>query len=171
MSDPNPEVRFADPVVEESVSEETPADHSEEEEDVIPTDMPTSGLASLFQNAFGGGGGPEHELDDPSLLAAYYREVLGMSDDEEEPEDGDEPDVSESTPRKEKSSGVTETPHKYDITAFVLSKYRDAGVKIYPEEIKAQVRMLILAYHTEEDPEDPALDPVMVRLVKDIWSE
>lgn len=156
--------------IEEDPSE--PCETSDEECEDVPVGAPmgSGGIPSLFQNMFGGGGDlPQHELDDVSMLAAYAREVLQMDDNEEEPSDTGDGEKPTSSSNAE-STETSEPPSKYDVTGFVLSKYREAGVKIYPEEVKAQVRMLLLAYHTDDTIEDPALDPVMVRLVKDIWA-
>lgn len=123
-------------------------EHASEDEDAGPLSF-----GDLFANALNGRQ-KDHNLDDASLLTAYYETVLQKGEEDANAEEEEEMNV----------------PSRGDLTAWVLKQYRDAGMKYYPEEVKAQVRLLLLAYYTMDEADDPADDPVMVKLVKEVWS-
>lgn len=137
------------PETEEDIPSLTSED-SDDDASELDEGHPSSNLFSdLFEKAFSKS--RDHNLDDTGLLEAYYTTVL-------------------SKPGEETESDKMEIPTRGDITAWILQQYRDAGMKYYPEEVKAQVRLILLAYYTLEDVDDPADDPVMVKLVKEVWS-
>lgn len=156
-TDPNPDQAEADlcdfvaqkldGMTTEDSEDEDPED-SDDEDETAPLSF-----GDLFANALNKRQ-KDHNLDDASLLTAYYETVLQKEEEGEEEE-------------KEEDMNV---PSRGDLTAWVLKQYRDAGMKYYPEEVKAQVRLLLLAYYTMDEVDDPADDPVMVKLVKEVWS-
>lgn len=141
-----------DGMTTEDSEDEDPEDSNDEDES-----GPFS-FGDLFANALNKRQ-KDHNLDDASLLTAYYETVLQK--EEEGGGDGKE---------EEKEEEEMSVPSRGDLTAWVLKQYRDAGMKYYPEEVKAQVRLLLLAYYTMDEVDDPADDPVMVKLVKEVWS-
>lgn len=129
--------------------DEMETEDSEEDFESDDEDEPLS-FGDLFANALNNRR-KDHNLDDASLLVAYYENVLKTEDEKDEKE-------------------METVPSRGDLTAWILTQYRNAGMKYYPEEVKAQVRLLLLAYYTMDEVDDPADDPVMVKLVKEVWT-
>lgn len=129
--------------------EETQVPHDESAEEDEEGDLGNMGaLGDMLASAFGGGGS-ESGLDDGSLIQSFLDEMY------------DEDDVTtEDLPPPPPMT-------REELTMWVLSRYRDAETKYYPEEVKAQVRLLQLVFYVSD--EDTGAGSRLQRLAREIW--
>lgn len=134
----------------DTIEEDEDPQHDEETEEEDEPELGNMGaLGDMLASAFGGGGS-ESGLDDGSLIQSFLEDVY------------DEDDIT--TDNLPTPPPMT----REDLTMWVLSRYRDAETKYYPEEVKAQVRLLQLVFYVSD--EDTGAGSRLQRLAREVWN-